>query len=183
MSAGRGGLRALLLGTVLLAGGCGGDSAGSTEDWAGGVCTSMSEWIEDVDASLKSLGEEGLGLDAEDVRRTADEVREATDELADDLRELGLPETESAQRAEEELEALRTELQAQLDRIERAAERTRDPLEFAAAVAMALAAAANALEETFRDLQELNPGGELENAFRDADACDELREQVEELER
>lgn len=181
VTAGRGGLLALLLATVLLAGGCGGDGAGSTEEWAGGVCTNLSEWIEDVDGSLKSLGEEGLGLDAEDVRKTIVDVRDATDELADDLRGLDAPEAESVPRAEEELEALRAELQAQLDRIERAAESTRDPLEFAATVAMALAVAANEVEETFRDLQQLDPGGELEEGFREAEACDELREQVEDI--
>jgi chemotaxis regulatin CheY-phosphate phosphatase CheZ len=174
-------LSAFLLATVLLAGGCGGDSAGSSEEWAGSVCTSLSEWVEDVDASLKSLGEQGLQLDAEDVRETVVEVGDATDELANDLRELGLPETEWAPRAEEELEMLREELRAQADRIERAAETGRDPLEFAATVAAALAVAANELEETFRDLQELDPGGELEDGFRDADSCDELREQVEDI--
>jgi DNA repair exonuclease SbcCD ATPase subunit len=181
VSPGRGGLLALLLAGVLLAGGCGGDGAGSTEEWAGGVCTSLSEWIEDVDGSLKSLGDEGLGLDAEDVRETVVEVRDATDELADDLRELGRPETESVERAEEELEALEAELRAQLERIERAAETSRDPLEFAATVAMALAVAANEVEQTFRDLQQLDPGSELEQGFRDADACDELRQQVEDI--
>jgi DNA repair exonuclease SbcCD ATPase subunit len=175
------GLLALLVATALLAGGCGGDDAGSAEDWAGGVCTSLSEWIEDVDGALESLGEQGLELDAEDVRETAAEVRDATDELATDLRELGLPENESAQQAEEELETLRAELQAQLERIERAAETSRDPLEFAATVATALAAASNRLEETFANLQQLDPGGELEEAFRDAEACDELRERVEDI--
>jgi hypothetical protein len=182
MSAGRGGLLGLLLATVLLAGGCGGENTGSTEDWAGGVCTSMSKWIEDVDASLKSLGEEGLGVDAEDVREAAGDIRTATDVLADDLRELGLPETESAQRAEKELEELEAALRAQLKRIERAADTTADPLEFAATVAMALAVAANDVEETFRDVQGLDPGGELEEGFRNADACDALREQVEDIE-
>jgi hypothetical protein len=175
------GLLAPLLATVLLAGGCGGDDTRSAEDWAGGVCSSMSEWIRDVDGALKSLGDEGLALDAEDVREAVGKVRDATDELADDLRELGVPETESIERAQEELESLKAALRAQLERIERAAETTRDPLAFAATVAMALAVAANEVEETFQDLQQLDPGSELEEGFRDADACDELREQVEDI--
>jgi hypothetical protein len=172
-------LLALLV--VLLAGGCGGDDAGSAEEWADGVCTSLGEWIEDVDAALEALGEEGLELDAEDVRRNVADVRDATDELVRDLDELGLPETESAERAEEELVTLRAELLAQLRTINRAAKTTPDPVEFAAKVASALAAAATQLQETFRDLQALDPGGELEDAFRDADACDDLREQVEDI--
>jgi hypothetical protein len=171
---------ALLVTVALLAGGCDGNG-GSNEEWADSVCTSLSRWIADVDSSLKSLGEEGLGLDAEDVRETVVDVRDATDKLADDLRELDAPEAESVQRAEEELEALRAELRTQLERIEQAAETARDPLEFAATVAMALAVAANEVEETFRDLQQLDPGGELAEGFRDAPACDELREQVEDI--
>jgi methyl-accepting chemotaxis protein len=175
------GLLPLVLVIVLVLGSCGGNEAGSAESWANGVCGSLSEWIDDVDGAVKSLGEEGLGADAEDIRDAVVEVRDATDELATDLRRLGLPETESAQRAEEELETLRAELQAQLETIDRAAETSRDPLEFAATVAAALATAANQLEETFENLQELDPGGELEDAFRDAEDCDELREQIEDL--
>jgi methyl-accepting chemotaxis protein len=175
------GLLALTLVTALALGGCGGDGAGNAESWASGVCTSLSEWIDDVDAAAKSLGEKGLEVDPEDVREAVVDVRDATDELANELRELGLPETESAQRAEEELETLRAELEAQLERVERAAETSRDPVEFATTVALALAAGANQLEQTFANLQQLDPGGELEEAFRDAESCDQLRERVEEI--
>jgi DNA repair exonuclease SbcCD ATPase subunit len=172
---------ALTLATALALGGCGGDSAGNAEDWASGVCTNLSEWIDDVDAAVKSVGEEGLEVDPEDAREAVADVRDATEELANDLRELGPPDTESAQRAEEELETLREELQTQLERVERAAETSRDPVEFATTVALAISAGANQLEETFANLQQLDPGGELEEAFRDAESCDELRERVEEI--
>lgn len=174
-------LLALTLATALALGGCGGDDGQSAESWANDLCTNLSEWIDDVDGAVKSVGEEGLELDAQDVRQAVDEVRGATDELADDLRELDPPETESAQRAEEELETLREELQTQLERVERAAETSRDPVQLAATVAMTLSAAASQLEETFANLQQLDPGGELEEAFRDADSCDELRERAEEI--
>jgi phage-related minor tail protein len=172
---------AVVLAMSVAPAGCGGGDAGNPERWANDVCTSLGAWIDDVDGALQSLGEQGLELDAEDVREAADEIQDATDELASDLRELGLPETASAQRAEDELEILRAELQTQLETIRRAAETSRDPLEFAATVVTALAAASNQLERTFENLQELDPGGELEEGFRDAEACDDLRDRIEEI--
>jgi phage-related minor tail protein len=174
------GLVALVLATAAVPAGCGGDDAGA-ERWANDVCTSLGAWIDDVDGALESLGDEGLELQAEDVRAAADDIREATDQLARELRELGPPDTASAERAEDELETLRAELQTQLERVEAAAETSRDPLELAATVATALAAASNQLEASFQKLQDLDPGGELEKGFRDAEACDELRERVEEI--
>lgn len=170
----------LVLAAAAVPAGCGGDDAG-TERWANDVCTSLGAWIDDVDGALESLGDEGLELQAEDVRAAAADIREATGQLAGDLGDLGPPDTASAERAEGELETLRAELQTQLERIEAAAETSRDPLELAATVATALAAASNQLEATFQRLQDLDPGGELEEGFRDAEACDELRERVEEI--
>jgi hypothetical protein len=55
------------------------------------------------------------------------------------------------------------------------------PLEAVSTVAEALASAANALQESYDALVGLDPDGELEAAFEDADGCDALREQLSDI--
>ena len=51
----------------------------------------------------------------------------------------------------------------------------------AGTVSAALSAAIAALEQTYESLQGLDPGGELEQGFRDSTDCDSLTEQVQEI--
>lgn len=180
MLARRLGVLALLVSAALLVTGCGGDD-GDAEDWAGSVCSEVNEWVADIDSTVQSLTDDGLDLDEADIREAADSVREATDELAADLEELEPPETENAQEAEEELETLREELRSQLDVIDRALTGSGEPLRTVARVATALASAADQLEASYANLERLDPGGELEEAFRSSDDCEELREQIAEI--
>ena len=171
-------VRLLLLALVLVTAlaGCAGDD--DSGDWAGGVCAEVNDWADEVDATIESLGEQGLELDEDDLRAAADRVSEATDELEAGLEDLGPPETEQGQEAEAELERLADELREQLGVIEGALGGN-DPLEGAATVATAFAAAANEVQRSIDTLESLDPGGELADDFEDSDECDELRERVE----
>ena len=167
----------LVLAVLTIAVGCGGDD-GSGDDWAGDVCAEVNDWADEVDATIESLGEQGLELDEDDLRAAADRVSEATDDLEAGLEDLGPPETEQSQEAEAELERLADELREQLGVIEGALGGN-DPLEAAATVATAFAAAANEVQRSIDTLESLDPGGELADDFEDSDECDELRERVE----
>lgn len=169
---------ALVLAATLGAAGCGGEDEGSAEDWASSVCSNLNDWADEVDSAFESLSEEGLALDESDVRGAVDGVTEATDELVDDLDDLGAPESDSAGRARDELDALGDDLRGQLAAIERALEGEREPLEVVAAVTTALAAASTLLQETLDDLEGLDPAGELVAGFRNAEDCDTLRERI-----
>jgi methyl-accepting chemotaxis protein len=172
------GLPGLVLAIVLVASGCGGGDEGSAESWANSVCSDLSEWITDVDEAATSLTNQQGGFDEADIRAAIDQIRAATDELAGDLRQLGPPEVEAGQEAQEELDQLSTELREQLETVQRTLETNDEPLELAAAVAGALARATSQLQDTFEDLQGLDRGGELEDAFRNSEDCDSLREQA-----
>jgi hypothetical protein len=171
----------LVVAAVLTAAGCGDDEQAGVEGWANGVCGNLSEWITDVDGAVKSLTEDGLALDEDDLRDAVDQAQDATDELTEDLRDLGPPETPSGQRAALELETLRSDLQEQVDRVEGAVSGSGGPLEVATSVAAAVAAAIARLEETVDTLRGLDPGGELEAAFANAGDCESLRRQVDDI--
>lgn len=170
---------------VLAVGGCGGDDddegGASAESWAGSVCTDLSEWLTDIDTAIKSVTEEGLGVDADTLRDAVDQGKDATDELANDLDQLDAPDLEAGDEAKEELDNLRDELQEQSDAVERELDENGGPLEVASSVGTALTAAANQLKESFENLQGVDPGGELEDAFTNADDCDSLRDQIEDI--
>lgn len=168
----------LALAILTLAAGCAGDE-GSGDDWAGGVCAEVNDWADEVDATIESLGEQGLELDEDDLRAAADRVSEATDDLEAGLEDLGPPETEEGQEAEAELERLADELREQLGVIEGALGGGNDPLEAAATVATAFAAAANEVQRSLDTLESVDPGGELADDFEDSDECKTLRERIE----
>jgi uncharacterized protein YukE len=179
------GLFVVVLALVLALGGCGGDDddsgSASAENWAGSVCSDLSEWITDIDASVKSVTDEGLSINEESLRDAADEAKAATDEVRSDLDQLEAPDTEAGEQAKEELDNLRDELREQADAVERAVDEDGGPLEVAGTVAAALSTAVNQLKESFENLQDVDPGGEIEDAFRNSDDCDSLREQIEDI--
>ncbi|MGH3142927.1 MAG: hypothetical protein ACRDO9_07340 [Gaiellales bacterium] len=178
------GLLVVVLALVLALGGCGGDddeSGSAAESWAGSVCSNLSEWITDIDATVKSVTDEGLSINEESLRDAADEAKAATDNVRNDLDQLEAPDTEAGEQAQEELDKLREELQEQADAVERAVEENGGALEVAGTVAAALSTAVNQLKESFENLQNVDPGGEIEDAFRNSDDCDSLREQIEDI--
>jgi hypothetical protein len=174
----RGRLLVLPLAIALAVAGCGGDDGADAESWASSVCSEVGEWVGDVDETLQSLTDDGLALDEADLSRAADDVGEATEDLAAELDELGLPEVESARRARAELERLLERLRDLYDQARKALSENLEPLETVARIATALSAAAAQLQATFDDLRDVDPGGELAQAFRESEDCEALREQM-----
>jgi exonuclease VII small subunit len=165
---------------VVLFTGCGGDSGSSaSEDYANSVCRDLSAWVTDVNSAITSLTDAGLATDREDVQSSVDQATDATDDLLNSLEELGAPETDAGQQAKSELENLGTTLRSQIDAIEKALDADTGAVALAATVTAALSTAASAVESAYNDLRGLDPGGELEDAFQNADDCKSLRDQVD----
>ena len=174
---------AAVLALALAAAGCGGDdedAGGSAEgdraptEWAETVCSSVATWTSTVRALPETLRG---SLSAEALDDAVSDVREATDELIDSLRDAGRPDTDSGDEARDELNRLADDLRVQLDVITNAVEGADTPTETLGAVADATAALSgmgNSLTTTLGDLEEIDASGELEDAFRDAEACDDL---------
>jgi methyl-accepting chemotaxis protein len=170
----------VVLALVLLAG-CGGDEPSASEDYANGVCSSLSTWVTDVQETIQSLTDAGLATSREDIESAFNQTKEATDTLVNDLEGLGPPDTDDGQQAQSELDSLETELRQQLDTVEQALDSGGGVTAIAAQVSTAVAAAANAVNTTYQDLQGLDPTGELGDAFKNSDDCKSLRDQLENL--
>lgn len=160
---------------------CGGDDQSASEEYADDVCSTLSTWVTDVEETVTSLTDQGLAISREDIETAVEETKGATETLADDLQALGAPETEDGNEAKSELESLGTTLDQQLATVEEALDSGGGVTALAATVTTAISTAATAVDQAYQDLQGLDPGGELSEAFQDSDECDSLREQLDEI--
>jgi hypothetical protein len=177
-----GGTAVLVVAAVLVLAGCGGDGGSSaSEDYANDVCSNLSTWVTDVQETVQSVTDAGLGISRDDIQSAFDQTKEATDSLANDLEQAGPPETEEGQEAKSRLEDLTTELRQQLDTIQEALDSGGGLTSIAATVASAVSAAASAVNTTFQDLKGLDPPGELRDAFENSDECNSLQDQISNL--
>jgi septal ring factor EnvC (AmiA/AmiB activator) len=173
----------VLLSAVLaiLAAGCGGD-ASAEEEWAGDICSTVSDWQDKVEQSAADVREAVQSPGAGTLAAIDAEVREiidATDNLGDDLRDLEPPDTEAGDQAKQEIETLAVQLEATATNIRE----TFDDLPDDAGISEV----ANALEPLIPTIQSLvasasntftavkESGSELKEGFDNADSCESYR--------
>ena len=166
---------AVVVSVAALAAGCGGDDESATEEWAGDVCTAITDWSESVASAAEAMQEEGSAEERLDEAMTT--VADATRTLGEDLRDLGAPETESGDEAKALLDGLAGDLQDDVRTIEDAAESAEgvsETLSAISTISATLVAMGEAVAEAFGQLDQLDGAGELADAFESADACDEV---------
>jgi hypothetical protein len=169
----------LAIGAVLLAGGCGDDESSSgttsTTQWADDLCSAISTWTNSVKSAGESL--KGGSLSKESLTGAADEIKAATGTFADDLGGLGTPDTEAGQQAQDSIDTLSSDIEKDVDEIERALDDASGVRGAGAAlttISRTLTTMTDQISSTFSDLERLDAGGELEDAFRQADSCSSL---------
>lgn len=177
---GRHGLVALALVVVsvaLVAAGCGGDDgdeASTTAAWAEDFCTAVSSWTDE----LEQIGDNLTGTaSVEELEDAANEASDATDAFVEEVRDLGAPETQSGDEIESSLETFADSVEAERTEIEEAVDDADGLIGAAGAVAAignSLAAMATAFQTTIESFESEDVGGELEAAFEETPACDEI---------
>ena len=153
-----------------------------TTEWADSVCTSLDEWH----GAITGLADVDQGeLTRESLEQKLDEAGDATDELVDDLKRLGPPDLEARDEAEQALDDAADGLEESFDSLRTAAQGALDadsPTEFLqelAALAPQFQALLQQIQDTVESMQSASLFGdssaELEQAFADADSCQQLR--------
>jgi len=157
------------------------DDPPTTEEWAGSVCTSLSDWRESI-ASLTDAG--GEPLTADSLRDKLSDASDATSDLVTQLRDLGPPDLEASDELEQQLNASVEELESRFDAVKDSAEEVADApagefVQQLAALGSDLAALQTAISETATTLQNADVAesskAELQQAFADAPSCESLR--------
>jgi hypothetical protein len=177
----RSSLAALSLGCALaLAAGCGGEEESGAGPWVDDVCSSVQEWRENLTSLAVDAQVEGLSPDT--VMTAIEGGVEATQRLRDQLGDLGPPDTEAGDEIERELDeladtAVETVEEAR-DQAEALPEDQSVPelIQSLMSIARDLQSVVGEAQATFAELQELEPGQELEEAFESSEDCRDLRE-------
>lgn len=176
---GRLGLLAIAAALALAASGCGGsdDSSDATTEWAGGVCSAITTWESAITSAVNSVKD---NPSKEGVDNAVTDAKDATKSFTDDLKGLGKPETDAGQQAEDALNQLTSDIDAGVQQIEQAIQTAEAAgatgvLNAISAVSATLSTLTSQATTTFSQLQQLDGGQELKDAFDKADSCDELR--------
>ena len=161
-----------------LAAGCGGDGGGnsSATSWAGDVCSAITTWKDSITSTTDSL--KGGNLNEGSLKSAVDDIAGATSDFVDDVRGLGPPDTESGQQAKESLDQLADDADENLSTVQNAVDDVSDPSGIVAAITTisgAVTTMSQQFSSTFTDLKQLDPGGDLETAFNEADSCNDLQ--------
>jgi gas vesicle protein len=163
---------------VLLASGCGGDGGddSSATEWADDVCSAITSWSDSVTSAADSLRGGNLSEDA--VKSAVDDLKTATSDFVDDVRGLGKPDTEAGDKAKESLDQLADDADENLSTIQSAVDNASGVsglVQAVTAITTAISTMGTQISSTFTQLEQLDAGGELEAAFKDADSCKELQ--------
>ncbi len=179
--AGRGGvatrrLLALAL-TAVLAGfvaGCGDDES-SPQEWASGVCSAFTDWRQSVTTAGEELRSGATNKD--DLEAAVDELEDATDEFVDDIRGLDDLETDQGQKAKETLDQLADDVDQNKEDIQETvsgASGVQELVQAATEIGSTISLMGQQLQQTFQELEQLEPGSELSDAFKNAEDCQAL---------
>jgi hypothetical protein len=157
-------------------------SSVSTTEWAGDVCTSLSDWRSSIE-SLATVS--GGSLNRDDLRQKLSDAQVATEQLITDLKDIGPPDTESGTQLKQQLQDSADQLQQSYENLKAQAQEALDA-DSATAFLQGLAKLApdfqNLLNETASTLDTLESSDvagassdEITQAFNDADSCQTLR--------
>jgi hypothetical protein len=167
----------LVLIAAFLAAGCGSSEPQpmTTADWADGVCTDINTWKSSLTTAADSL--KGGNISEDSLKSAADEVTSATDTLTSDLKDLGKPDTQVGQQAKDSLDQLSTDLNTGADSIKTTvddASGVSDVVGAVTTVTTTLQTMGNQVSSTVTSLKELDAQGEIEAAFQQSSACQQL---------
>jgi hypothetical protein len=137
------------------------------------VCSAITTWKDSVTSTTDSLRDGNLNADT--LQSSVDDFENATSDFVDDLKGLGKPDTQAGAQAKESLDQLSGDLDDSISEIKSSVNDVSGVsgiLTAVSEVSAALSTMSTSVSSTFSTLEGLDPGGELEQAFRDAASCD-----------
>jgi hypothetical protein len=147
----------------------------ATQQWAGGVCSAFTTWtksLRGIQSSLKGGGISSLSSTA--LKQAATKAEDATKTLVQSLKDLGVPQTANSQAAKTNLTSLQNTLSQGVTNIQNALKSSSSAAGAVTAlstVAAEFATMANALTKSVDNLKKIEPGSDLEQAFKQAPSC------------
>ena len=161
---------------VVLVVSCGGSSSSTQtpEEWANGLCTSANTYV----SSLKSLGTElqSGGVTQANISSAVDGAKTSTETFSSDIKALGSPPVSDSE-AKSILESLSGELSDDAAAVQNAISNVStvsDVVGAVSAISATITSAGTQIGDAYSQLKQLDPKGEVQQAFADAPACKSL---------
>jgi hypothetical protein len=165
---------AAIAGAAALAAGCGSGGSKSettsTETWASGVCSAVTDYQNAITSATSSL--KGGNLSQATIEKAVKSMKGATDDFAQALKGLGKPDTQAAATAKQTLDTLSSQLQADAQSVDKATSGDAALMTSIATVGTTLATAKTQVSAAFSQLKTADAKGELTDAFKKAPSCD-----------
>jgi phage-related protein len=161
---------------VVLVSGCGGSSdTTSATDWANNLCSAITTWS----GSIKSAGQslQGGNVSENTLKSATGDIKSATSKLANDLKGLGKPDTEAGQKAKDAMDELSNGINDDVDAMQSAVDKAsgvNGAVTAASSVTGTLSTMGTQINSAASKLEQADPKGELEQAFKDAPSCKNL---------
>ena len=166
---------------AILAAGCGGETS-AEEEWAGDLCTAVSDWrnqveqsADDVSGQLQSPGAGTLAAIDSEIQEAVD----ATEKLGDDLNGLEPPDSEAGAEAQQDLDALTVQLDSTVTNTKETVDSLPEDASFSqvaetlAPLVPSLRTLAVSVSTTLESVQKR--GSEIKEGFDKADSCEDFR--------
>jgi hypothetical protein len=165
----------LAVALALVAAGCGKKDKPTATDWANNFCGAVTTWRDSLQAATASVGSGSLSKDA--ITNAADDAKSATDTFVKTIKKLGKPPTQSGEQAQQQVNDLSDEIDAGSQTIDDAVKNAKGVsgvLSAASTVTATVSTMSKQVQTTYSNLKQLDPKGELQDAFKQADACQNL---------
>jgi len=170
------GLAGLLVSLVVLAVGCGKSKPPTAKDWANGVCSALSTWTTSMTSAADSL--KGGNVTRDSVKNAAEDAKSATAKLTSDLKKLGKPNTSSGSQAQQTVDQLSSQVSEGVDSIQTTVKNVSSvssAIDAVTTVSSTLKTLKNDITAAYNTLSKLDPGSELQQAFKSAPDCASFR--------
>jgi len=157
-----------------------GTTTSSPDAWASGVCSSVTTWLDDVDATVQGLTSASTLDAAADQAKTG--IQDATDALKTSISDLGVPSTGDGKKAKKQIDSLTSQLDSLSQSIQKLLSNPgSNPIQIAGTLAQVgadVGKAVSDVQDTATALKGLKPNGALKNAFQTEPACTKLKKRV-----
>jgi hypothetical protein len=153
--------------------GCGSSSSSTTPQavtWADGVCSGITSYKTALGDAASTL--QGGQLSRSAVEDALASVKSATKNFTAALRDVGTPGTTAGQQATATLDALSSDLQKNAEKIREST--SGSTLSTVSVASTTLLTAQSQVTAAWDTLKELDPRGELHDAFSKAESCSSL---------
>jgi uncharacterized protein YoxC len=162
---------------ALSAAGCGGnDDNDATTEWAGGVCSAITTWQSSITSAVNSVKDNPT---KDGIQSAVDDAKDATTTFTNDLKGLGKPDTDAGQQAQDAVNELSSDVDAGVQQVQQTVQEAENAgaagaLSAISEVSATLATLTSQVTTTVTQLQSLDGGQELKDAFDNADSCNDL---------